>query len=149
MEDGPDKQDGLTDEINVVLVEASTEINISATATEIKIIETTSVGLNYNNDPAKWDVIHDLINYFAENIPSQNEEFDFLLKGRKYNDVTRYPRKDYFIRRLTNGEIIKRDWLIYSPSTGTVYCYICKLFHKVNEIPNQFIIGHTKNQKII
>ena len=27
-----------------------------------------------------------------------------------------------------NGEQINRDWLIYTPSSGKVFCYVCKLF---------------------
>ena len=26
-----------------------------------------------------------------------------------------------------------RDWLVYSPSTGNVYCYVCKLFRNGSE----------------
>ena len=26
-----------------------------------------------------------------------------------------------------------RDWLVYSPSTGNVYCYVCKLFGTVSD----------------
>ena len=37
-----------------------------------------------------------------------------------------------FERRLNNGEIMRREWLIaYSPSTGNVYCIPCKLFSKL------------------
>jgi hypothetical protein len=81
------------------------------------------------SDPAEWEITPDLIHNFAKHIPSQNIEFDFFLKGRSYGDKVRYMRKEYFIRRLTNGEIVQRDWLIYSPSTGKTYCYVCKLFN--------------------
>ncbi|XP_065650505.1 zinc finger MYM-type protein 5-like [Hydra vulgaris] len=29
---------------------------------------------------------------------------------------------------LKNGEIRKRDWLIYSSSTGEIFCFFCSLF---------------------
>ena len=34
----------------------------------------------------------------------------------------------YFSFKLKNGEIRKRDWLIYSPSTGKIFCFSCLLF---------------------
>ena len=34
------------------------------------------------SDPAEWEVNADLMGYYSENIPSQNLESDFLLKGR-------------------------------------------------------------------
>lgn len=33
-----------------------------------------------------------------------------------------------FTRTLRNGEKVPREWLVYSPSTGSVYCFFCKLF---------------------
>jgi hypothetical protein len=68
-------------------------------------------------DPAELEITPDLIHNFAKHIPSQNIESDFFLKGRSYGDKVRYVRKKYFIRRLTNGEIVQRAWLIpvYSP----------------------------------
>ena len=68
--------------------------------------------------------------FFADNIPQQNSDFDFSLIGRQYHDKVRYAKKNYFHRHLANGEIVKRDWSIYSPSTGKVYCYMCQLFSK-------------------
>jgi hypothetical protein len=66
------------------------------------------------SDPAEWEITPDLIHHFAKHIPSQSVESDLFLKGRSYGDKVRYARKEYFIRRLTNGETVQRDWLIYS-----------------------------------
>lgn len=33
-----------------------------------------------------------------------------------------------FSRQLPNKEIVQREWLIYSPAKGKVYCFACKLF---------------------
>ena len=32
-----------------------------------------------------------------------------------------------------NGEIVKREWLCYSPSTKKLYCFVCKLFASDSE----------------
>ena len=39
-------------------------------------------------------------------------------------------KKSYFYRVMANGETVKREWLIYGGTTGSVYYYICKLFTK-------------------
>ena len=40
---------------------------------------------------------------------------------------TRSLTNDLFNCRLQNNEVVPREWLLYSPSTGSVYCYACKL----------------------
>ena len=32
-----------------------------------------------------------------------------------------------FRRQTFNNETVNRSWLCYSPTTGKIYCYICKL----------------------
>ena len=33
-----------------------------------------------------------------------------------------------FYPKRANGEKYCREWLVYSPATGRVYCFVCKLF---------------------
>jgi hypothetical protein len=97
--------------------------------TNIETPNETSGGVALKtSDPAEWEITLDLIHHFEKHLPSQNIESDFFLKDRSYGNKVRYARKKYSIRRLTNGEIVQRDWLIYSPSNGKTYCYVCKLF---------------------
>ncbi|XP_060864355.1 zinc finger MYM-type protein 1-like [Metopolophium dirhodum] len=84
--------------------------------------------LKFSNDPAHWEINADLISYFSENIPIQNVDADLTVSARQFGKKMRYFRKEYFSRALGNGECVNRDWLIYSPSTGSVYCYVCKIF---------------------
>ena len=45
-------------------------------------------------------------------------------------------------RASVTGEKIERTWLCYSPSSGRVFCFICKLFsHPENWDRNPFIHG--------
>ncbi|XP_065645496.1 uncharacterized protein LOC136075971 [Hydra vulgaris] len=94
--------------------------------------------------------------YCAENILSQNLKSDLSLKGRQFGKKIRYVRKEYFIRKLVNGEIVSRDWLIYSPTTGKVFPYICKIFGcktgsagTKNAPRNQFITGFDDWKNVI
>uniref|UniRef100_A0A8C6LVK5 TTF-type domain-containing protein n=1 Tax=Nothobranchius furzeri TaxID=105023 RepID=A0A8C6LVK5_NOTFU len=43
--------------------------------------------------------------------------------GRRTRSLT----NDLLDCRLPNNQIVPREWLFYSPSTGSVYCYACKL----------------------
>jgi hypothetical protein len=80
--------------------------------------EISEVALKTSN-PAEWEITPDLIHHFVKHIPSQSIESDLFLKDISYGDKVGYAWKEYFIRRLTNGEIVQRDWLIYFPSTAS------------------------------
>lgn len=44
----------------------------------------------------------------------------------------RFTSKNYY-RKLANGENSLREWLIYSKSFDSVYCFPCKLFYSAND----------------
>ncbi|XP_013784629.1 zinc finger MYM-type protein 5-like [Limulus polyphemus] len=44
------------------------------------------------------------------------------------NKAGRHFSVEYFKRKLLNGELIHRRWLMYSNSADAVYCSACKLF---------------------
>lgn len=50
---------------------------------------------------------------------------------KQVGDSSRRCTKQMFYRRLKNGESAYRSWLCFSPSQGTVYCYVCKLMSKI------------------
>lgn len=81
----------------------------------------------FSSDPALWSIGPDLIEYFTKHPPSANIN-DLSKSRRVYGSQNRFANPDMFFHRLVNGEKIPREWLIYSPSTGLVFCYICKLF---------------------
>lgn len=90
-----------------------------------------SCGIHIENDfsdPALWPpVTESLREYFVHNKVNQN--INLLENSKKvFGKVERTCSKKNFIRLKKNGEVVKRDWLVYSPSTQAVFCYICKLF---------------------
>lgn len=42
--------------------------------------------------------------------------------------INRYFNKTFLESTLINGEIIKRNYFLYSESKGSIYCYPCALF---------------------
>ncbi|KYM95568.1 Zinc finger MYM-type protein 1, partial [Cyphomyrmex costatus] len=60
----------------------------------------------------------------------QNKDSDFKNSKREYNTQNRYFSAKHFKRVLKNGERIERKWIMYSKSTGKIYCYFCLESHK-------------------
>jgi hypothetical protein len=77
------------------------------------------------SDPAFWiEVNAYLRSYFSDITPSQNiDDSDSSTSGRKFGEKERYVNKGWFCKHLGDGETVQSDWIIYSPSTGQVYCY--------------------------
>ena len=84
--------------------------------------------------PAFWKVSDNTREYFLTIKPCQNIN-DLSNSVRQYPDKKRSLSVKMFSRIMANGDSIPRDWLIYSPSTGRVFCYVCKLYsHQINNL---------------
>ena len=87
---------------------------------------------SYNIDPARWGKIDDRVqSYWAKKGPEscQNKEADIKASERVYaGEHKRYFSKSFFQRELQNGESVSREWLLYSPSIGSVFCFVCRLY---------------------
>lgn len=96
--------------------------------TEIEVSSQTFVNA-LDKDPASWilnDVTRDLI---AKNGFDQNINLDFTNSLREYKDQKRYLTKSLFKRKLKNGEVHERKWMIFSKSKGSVFCGPCLAFN--------------------
>lgn len=77
-------------------------------------------------DPAMWpEIIIDSVRVIlVENGPvSPDLEFEYP----RDDHGRRFPPK-CVKRKLKNGEVVVRSWLIYSKSVDAVFCFCCKLF---------------------
>ncbi|XP_046742929.1 zinc finger MYM-type protein 1-like [Diprion similis] len=99
----------------------------AATADEVTIY--------FSRDPASWPKIDETLrSYWVQKGPSscQNRDCDFNGSARSYEEGSktkiRTLQKSLFKRRLQNGETVDREWLLYSPSEGHVYYFVCRLF---------------------
>lgn len=82
-----------------------------------------------SNDPFYWEISEQTRDYLIKNGINQNKNADFSHSLRQYGDgVKRFCSKNFFKRVLVNGETINREYLVYSPSQGSLFCAPCKLF---------------------
>ncbi|XP_065645556.1 zinc finger MYM-type protein 1-like [Hydra vulgaris] len=93
------------------------------------ICESTSNGTTIlhnflSDDPSEW----------PDNV-SDAQRCDIVKRGFKkikidfpYNLERRRFSLNYYNRKMKNGEIFERTWLIYSLNSNKVFCFCCKLF---------------------
>uniref|UniRef100_A0A3B3QZT7 TTF-type domain-containing protein n=1 Tax=Paramormyrops kingsleyae TaxID=1676925 RepID=A0A3B3QZT7_9TELE len=89
------------------------------------------VEANLSPDPGCWgEIDENARKYWITMGPDhcRNKDADVAASERQHKQQKRYFSKSLFMRKLANGEIVNREWLIYSPSRGTVFCFACKLF---------------------
>ena len=93
----------------------------------------------FPNDAAQWtEITEDLRHYWASNGPTECQRWTSLYtqSAREFKErgriKTRFFSESLLHRKLPDGEKIKREWLLYSPSTGKVFCFYCKLFECTN-----------------
>ncbi|XP_015377176.1 PREDICTED: uncharacterized protein LOC107171451 [Diuraphis noxia] len=123
-----------------------------------KTTESTNLtGNNYEskfpNDPSKIpdNVSHTLLHYFMEMGPCQPCPFDLLNniypKSLDSSGFSRSFHQSYFHKSLSDGKLVKRIWLSYSPILDKIYCTTCKLFGLSKKKKNKFVANGSKDWK--
>jgi hypothetical protein len=64
----------------------------------------------------------------------QNNDGNFKQSTREYKDCKRKLSSDFFYQKKHNGEVIQREWLLYSPTTGCIFCFACRLFSQTKTL---------------
>ncbi|XP_065667637.1 uncharacterized protein LOC101237043 isoform X2 [Hydra vulgaris] len=81
--------------------------------------------LKIKDDPATWP---NKINQNVRDYLVNKEPPKITVENFPQNEKGLHFSKFHCKRKLKNGEVIERPWLIYSESFDKVYCYYCKLF---------------------
>lgn len=88
-----------------------------------------------SEDPSEWKINEVTRDYFAfRGLPRKKYDFEKSRKiyqtapGEDKNIVQRFCTESMFQRKLSNGQFVNRDWVVYSEKTGNVFCGPCLLF---------------------
>ncbi|XP_050504948.1 zinc finger MYM-type protein 1-like [Diabrotica virgifera virgifera] len=105
--------------------------------------------LNFK-DPALWQDSHNYAEIILEKWVEQNlTDMDFSMSKRNFGEQHRYAGKQIFYKRLVNGEVVRRDWAIYSESTGNIFCLFCVLFgNKKNQFKTGFSLWNKSKERL-
>lgn len=81
-----------------------------------------------------------MIDYFIRNpVVSNPKIINFDNTIRKCGEFNRKLPRDIFKRKLLNGEIKDRQWLLYSTSKNAPFCFYCLLFsNKKTQFSSEF-----------
>lgn len=120
----------------LVEMEEHTNDSIDLTTVSSSISTEPQPALNVV-DPSSWgNLSNESTDFIIRNLPKHLlaiKDCDFSKSKRQYPDKVRTVKEHMFLSRLPNGEIKKREWLMYSNTTGCLYCVPCKLFHSRND----------------
>ncbi|GFQ69566.1 TTF-type domain-containing protein [Trichonephila clavata] len=103
----------------------------SEAETEVILQNVVNLGVEYQNDIDLWqNITNEMQDFWCTRDPNECQHFecDFYASSRQYDDSKRFFSQSMFFRKHISGGKIKREWLMYSPSTGNVYCFPCILF---------------------
>lgn len=86
-----------------------------------------------SEDPAQWGSITESVReeIILKGVSAfQNRAAKYPASSRRGNEASGKSRSltnKVLTQHLHNGETISREWIIYSPPTGEIYCFACKV----------------------
>ncbi|GFS99748.1 zinc finger MYM-type protein 1 [Trichonephila clavipes] len=100
--------------------------------------------LEYQNDIRLWRNTTEHIQDFwckRNSVEYQHFDNDFSASCRQYDDCKRKFSLSMMFRKHVRGGVIKRERLMYSPSTENVYWFSCVLFSETSACQIQILEG--------
>ena len=94
----------------------------------------------------RTDIVEKGSDFFRNSSGTFHESIrlDSQCKGQK-----RCLTKDWFFINLADGQKVPRKWMVYSPNTGKVFCFCCRLFATdITKTCSAFVYGFDKWWKL-
>jgi hypothetical protein len=125
--------------VDILMDPGNDDVDVNSDATAVTA---TSLNHEFNNDIGLWPAkcSSAMIDFWASKDTADLQNVnrgDFSKSVRNTTDkesgkiIKRSCTEQMFKRTHPNGEIVRRTWLCYSPTTGRLYCYPCRLFSTV------------------
>lgn len=112
-----------------------------------EVSEIELVNSNKKTDAGLWtEFSEEDICYWIDHGPEscQHHQGPFHESRRTYasGKSVRFCTPRLFFGKKANGETYKREWLLYSQTKGSLYCFVCKLFGNkcIATAPSQFAV---------
>jgi len=129
---------GKSIDVDVVVVDFNLEVDADETesGTDTTLNDAvdadtkTSIAIP-STDPANWNTIDaKLVDFWIPRGPEtcRNRDGQYIKSSRIVKNINRKLNDSAFTKTLPSGETKLRHWLLYSPSTGCVFCFVCRLF---------------------
>lgn len=133
--------------------------------TQSRSNQISDINATGNNDTCRNSLMHDDMLSDDEISPAEsvkykdcgtwpdvrsNKLIDHLIKlGPVHITMNEYPVNEegrhfsncFYKRKLPNGEVYTRRWLVYSSSKDVVFCFCCRLFDPHPKSNSKFVIG--------
>ena len=118
---------------DTVGIESNSEESDSMTGPESEIHDIDKVDPDIFHDAGVWNIpLSDPIRIELVSrgpVDLQNKEGPFIsVEKHGSRGENRTLSKEWFYRILENGEKVLRSWMLYSPISGCLYCFCCRLF---------------------
>ncbi|XP_033221157.1 zinc finger MYM-type protein 5-like [Belonocnema kinseyi] len=115
---------------DAALIVTKVEITEEEETVAILNLDLNSTSTEISRDPLKWplEINDDIRLLLVKKGPIHIREKDNAEGKFPKDEFGRRFNESYYQRRMYNGEIILRSWLIYSKSADAVFCFCCKLF---------------------
>lgn len=114
----------------------TTQFSITESQTQ-KEVELSEESSGLKNDIGLWpvNITKEMIDNWANKGSTELQNCDQVSlqnsvpqdQPRDTSNFVRKCTKNMFTRRNKNQETVNRFWLCFSPTTGKIYCYACKL----------------------
>ena len=122
------EQIGFTEDDNAIPTQETLD-SLPSPHSSVNEEELASITLR-ENDVGSWNKLSEEdIPFWINEGPGycQYSDGPFDKSKREFKNRTRQCSKSLFHGIKANGEKYDREWLVYSKSTGRLYCFVCKL----------------------